>query len=555
MNIKYKSLLGVAMAAPLLLATSCIEETFPTDGVTQEQLTGSAKATDALVFGMSAHMITVWSIGSVNNFHGDFGEPAMMHARDVMCEDMSVQYGGGYDWFNGWSGVTVGMDPLYKPCSFTWTFLYEQILADNQTIRAIDDEETNAALRYNLGMGYAFRAATYLEAAQMYEFLPNNNTSAPELVGLTIPIVTENTTEEESRNNPRAPHNKMVKFIKSDLEKAIDRLQNGSRPDKTLPDLAVAYGLMARLLMWDATYTENAYPHCNEEQTAAELYADAARYARLAIETSGATPLTESQWTSTTNGFNDLSVSSWMWGMQLVEESGAVKTGIINWTSFLSNEQDFGYASAGAWVMASTNFYNMMSDRDFRKQSFVPVEGSSLNNKVQYIDKDFAAENFEPLYSLKFRPGKGDRLDYKVAASVGIPLMRVEEMYLIEAEAVAHNNPQEGIALCENFVKRYRNGAYRHYAQTQEEIIEEIIAQKRIELWGEGLVYYDYKRLDMSVIRDYDGSNFEYGNNTYNTTGRPWWMNLPIPMTETRNNVALSTTNNPSVAGVMTPAN
>lgn len=556
MKNRYKFLLGTVVAAPMLLTTSCIEETFPTNGVTQEQLQGSKKAMQAIVWGMPGHMNTYNIVSPRQDY--DFGNPGLMHARDVMTEDMVVEFAGGYDWFAGWSRVTLSQDDLFTNCAFTWMYYYEQVLACNACIGAIDAATTDAEERSYLGAGLAFRAATYLDMARMYEFLPalykgtlTTSNGTNEIVGLTCPIVTEATTEEAARNNDRATHAEMVAFIKKDLDEAI-KLFNGAsaRMSKSLPDLAVAYGLMARLYLWDATYTEEGLPHGSTE-SAATLYNEAARYARLAITTSGAKPMTEDEMLSTTAGFNDLSVSSWMWGQQLVAEDACVKNGIRNWTSFLSNETDFGYAGAGAYVQIASGVYDRINDRDFRKLLFVAPKGSKLSGKESYIDAAFAEKNFDQYYSLKFRPGSGNMIDNQVGCAVGIPLMRVEEMYLIEAEAKAHVNAADGKDALVEFMKTFRYNTYSTNATTVEDVVEEIIFQKRVELWGEGQTYYDVKRLNYSVVRAYPGSNFDASSNAYNSTGRPAWMNIVIPRNETQNNEALSGKNNPSPVGAV----
>lgn len=75
--------------------------------------------------------------------------------------------------------------------------------------------------------------------------------------------------------------------------------------------------------------------------------------------------------------------------------------------------------------------------------------------------------------------------------------MRVEEMWLIEAEAAARQSYQRGKALIEEFMA-YRDENYECPAATQEELVDEVLLQKRIELWGEGQTYFDVKRLNMS---------------------------------------------------------
>lgn len=52
-----------------------------------------------------------------------------------------------------------------------------------------------------------------------------------------------------------------------------------------------------------------------------------------------------------------------------------------------------------------------------------------------------------------------------------------------------------------------------------------------MELWGEGQSFFDIKRLNDSVNRDYQGTNF-YSSAAFNTNGRPAWMNICIVQTE-----------------------
>jgi hypothetical protein len=64
----------------------------------------------------------------------------------------------------------------------------------------------------------------------------------------------------------------------------------------------------------------------------------------------------------------------------------------------------------------------------------------------------------------------------------------------------------------------------------EEKVREEVIFQKSVEFWGEGVILFDMKRLDMGVHTT--GQNYQSGM-LFNTEGRlPWW-NLPIPSGET----------------------
>ncbi len=556
MKAIYKSLLAALVAAPLF--TACIEETEPTSGITATQLQSSPKAVEALIWAMPGHFNAIGTLSP--DYHFDSGWPSMLHIRDVMGEDMYVRDAGGYNWFSNWSQDDVTLGPDYLICQYSWNYYYKQILTTNNAVGAInrEDADDDSTLAFYLAAALTNRAMVYLDAARCYEFLPtefaekNKSPEGNDIIGLTMPIVTENTTEDEVRNNPRVPHDKMLEFILGDLTDAVAYFEKGDgRPEKTLPSLACAYGLMARAYLWDASFQEEIN---FDKATAIKQYDNAAKYARMAIDNSGATPLTQEQWTNTTTGFNDLTPSAWMWAGQYVTEDDAVQAGgIRTYASFMTPESTFGYASPaqGAFPEINAATYNRISDRDFRKFTFTAPEGSSIASRVSFVDDDFAKEYLtDPYISVKFRPGGGNMDDYLVGTCTAYPLMRVEEMYFIEAEAAAHKNPAEGKQKLMDFMKAYRYGTYNTLVTDEAGVVEEIIFQKRVEFWGEGLAFFDIKRLNYSVTRWYDGTNFEAGLDTFNTNGRPAWMNFCIVKQEVDNNVALQGYNSPSPAGL-----
>lgn len=519
--------------APTLLNTGCVEETFPTSGATQDQLAASSKATEALLWAMPAYFNKYDLMGNSQAY--DWGYGSIMHVRDVMTADMAV-ISSGYDWYSHWAQNTY-MGPDYMYQQWIWNFYYKQVLTCNNMMSSINLETATDTQKEYYGMGLAFRANTYLDLARMYEFLPNDGTEplspkGKDVLGLTVCIITENTTEEESRNNPRLPHAEMLAFILNDLDQAEELLANASRSAKTLPDLSVVYGLKARAYMWD------------------EDYPKAAEYARKAINAGAYSPLSQDQWLSTTSGFNEPN-QAWMWCAQAVKEDACVQSGILNWTSWMSNEAQYGYSAAGPFLMIGAELYNKINDRDFRKLSFKAPEGSALSGQEPVIDAAFAATM--PTYSsFKVRPGSGNFSDYNVGSATALPLMRVEEMYLIEAEAIAHTAPAQGKQLLEDFMKTYRYPTYTCRATDAEGVVDEVFLQKRIEFFGEGLTFFDYKRLNKPVIRAYDGTNF-YDACLYNTTTRPAWMNICIVSNEGTNNQGIQDFNNPDPTGCYKP--
>ncbi|MBO7313736.1 MAG: carbohydrate-binding protein SusD, partial [Alistipes sp.] len=74
------------------------------------------------------------------------------------------------------------------------------------------------------------------------------------------------------------------------------------------------------------------------------------------------------------------------------------------------------------------------------------------------------------------------------------------------------------------------------------DLLKEIIDQKALEFWGEGIVMYDMKRLDMGVTCGFKGSNY-YEEGRHNSDGRlPWW-NYCIPQGELERNEGIEINN------------
>lgn len=533
-----KYMFGLGFAAISLGSfTSCIDETVPANGIaTEKQVGKSSTATEAMVMAMPAYCHTMpWS-----DRHNNFGYGSFMHIRDLQTGDAVMEFSGsGYDsWFTSWTqDKYMGQDYFYA--QYQWIYHWRFMQAVNNVIAAINPEAATTEQLGWLGSAYAYRAMLYLDLARMYEFLPNEKTSSVnedgnDIAGLTVPIVKAGMSEADARNNPRVKHEVMAKFIEEDLNEAEKYVVNlKDTRGKILPDLACAYGLKARLYMWDGQY------------------AKAQEYARKAIDASGIKPMSKEQCLNTTTGFNV--TDPWMWGAQQTETTGTVTTGIVNWTSWVCNETEFGYASAEPYFKVDKRFYDRISDTDFRKLEFKAPASSPLASLNAFVKANY--KTILPDYaSLKFRPGNGNADTYSQGAATAYPLMRVEEMYFIEAEAAAQQNPEQGKTLLETFMKTYRDPSYTYQVGTsKDEVIEEIVFQKRVELWGEGQSFFDIKRLNYSVTRGYKGTNVTDELARLNTNGRPAWMNWVISLREYESNEALVGMNNPDPSDKYTP--
>jgi len=523
--IKYAFVAGMIS----LSFTGCIKETLSSsNAINKEQVAESPYALSSKVNGITSYVNNYDVLG--REMHYDFGYPAICIIREMLSNDVATVASDYSTWFNMWS-TNESIGDGYAAPQFVWNYYCKWLYTANELISIGKSATMTEENKHYLGVGYAFRALIWLDMARMYEFVPNKYTNKPEVEGLTIARMDETLTEEDARNNPRLPKAKIIEMIKDDLNNAIELLDGYAPATKSLPTKAVAYGLLARTLLWEGDY-ENA-------KTAAQDALNAGSFS----------PLTEAQWTDPATGFNSASSqSSWMLCGSTSAESNVVKTGIINWVSWMSSETSFGYCSAGPFRLCDASFYGMISDNDFRKKSWVPAKGVDI--EVPYVPASGSydgPETLPELAAVKFRPGSGEPNSYVVAAAIDFPMMRMEEMKFIIAECDARLS-NSAASLIE--IMRTRNPEYTT-SLTGLNLLSEVLLQKRVEFWGEGIIFFDYKRCPeiLHIYRGYEGTN-HVDTECFNVPeGIAPWMNFVCVKTEPDNNSAFI--NNPDPSGTV----
>ena len=535
------------LCAPVLLS-SCIEETFPEGGnVTSGQISESPFAMEDIAASIPTILITNYlDMGD----HFDFGYPGIFGATDRMVGEVfpvSQNLPGGNQYFDRWQAwLYPDMGGLSATgwTDFFYLNYYQFIYSANEVISIASQSESGGVA---LGIAKAFRAMCYLDMARMYDPLPAKAPDRPSyeseleaVKGLTVPIVREGATLEQLENNPRATREEMFNFILSDLTDAESLLADYQPASKTMPSQAVVYGLLARTYLWLGGFEETYEGFV----TGTEAYKKAAEYARKAINASGCTIMTESQWLDPKTGFNTVN-NAWMWAM--IQTTDTVLNNLLSWAAHMSLEAVYGYGY-GAQPGISVFSYERISDTDFRKKSYVTADRSyaAAQPYMSLTEEEF--KTVAPYASYKFHTAGGEKSNFTIANVVDIPMMRVEEMYLIEAEATAHYDEATARTLLTSFMA-HRDPNYRIPAATTD-LVEEIIFQKRIEFWGEGIIYYDMKRLNMSMHNADTGTNAPSGA-IISTDGRAPWWNCVIPLGAVQQNIALTNMNNPDPTGTV----
>lgn len=550
MNNVFKT--AAAAVSVVFLLEGCIKEATPTDVATEGQV-----SLETTVRGIPAALVQAGSTGYANQGAAwDFALPAIHLATESMTGDLVVTGNIGYDWFSQW-GTNDALGADYAVGALTWDNYYTWIMMANSVISQIDASDLSSLEsdeKTYLGFAYAYRAMFYFDLVRLYEFKKNTVTQADDVLGLGVPIVLPETTEAQAKNNPRAKVDDIYDtVIFPDLDMAEELLATYAAPDKYTISLAFVYGMKARAYLERGT----AFNDAGNTAESVSAYKSAAEYARKAITASGCTPLTQDQWEDPINGFNNAgSNNAWIWGLALPSES---VTNLFCFTAHMSCENDWAPYHAGRGI--SRNLYNSINLRDFRRHSWLDPDRGSYDYKSCRDDADeYFAESLADYANIKFRPAQGAYEAYNVGGAADHCCMRVEEMYFIEAEATAQaGDLAGGISLLNDFMTSYRmmdGASYDCSARstTLSSFINELMLQKRIEFWGEGIVMFDMKRLDMSSKRGYVGTNAP-ASYRLNVDGRAPYWNFVITRGETQNNPVIATQNNPDPSGLIEPWN
>ncbi len=284
---------------------------------------------------------------------------------------------------------------------------------------------------------------------------------------------------------------------------------------------------------------------------------NAATYARLAIN-QGYSPVTETQWFDPTTGFNSVN-AAWMWAIIITTDNELATS--YTWQSFVSYmcpEATYGVASSdyNAYRMIDVNLFKEIPDADWRKTTWIApgdvADENAFNTKyARGTSMGFNEwKNYNAYCGMKFHPNGGDRNASTTGNAVSIPLMRVEEMYFIEAEATGRAyGDAAGRQLLETFMNtyRYKDGSYKSTGAGLNGFIDDVFTQKRIEFWGEGLILWDYRRLERQILRGYTGTNWPtlYRYNSLPNAVAPW-TTMCLPELERDYNSAILLNPDPS---------
>lgn len=476
-------------------------------------------------------MMTKQYCGVYNNssYQSDFGWPASMLFMDSRTADMPSTT-SGYNWFSA------GLDYSDKnnnnrSTGYMWGTNYNMIYSCNSILKTIDPETTNETLQYFMAQALGYRAWAYFNLAQMYQFTYVGNQDKP-----CVPLITEQNDDDAAINGcARNTVQEVYDQILSDLNRSIDLLKGtgyvapSDRLSKQFISASTATGIRARVNLVMNKWNE------------------AAADAEYVIQNSKCTPYTIAEVSKPS--FWDAGDHSWIFAIDI--ESGEVGN-LHCWPGHFVTFYPGGYAQVGVFRYINKALFESIPPSDVRKGWWCDANGESPNVDAAHADVLYSYfETKEEAAYINVKFDSYQSMFSGICYLNDIPLMRIEEMYLTLAEAQAMSgNTAAGVATLNDFIKNYRNPEYNCQLSNATEIQDEIWKQRRIELWGEGLAYYDIQRLKKPMDRV--GGGFEPSVVFNIPADSPLRLYL-IPITETQSNPLLPDSANNEEGPVPTP--
>ncbi len=378
-------------------------------------------------------------------------------AMDLMGNDMIMPVSGHSGWhYNDYQMMYYRTQTDSRPSS-QWSNYYKNIFQANQAMEFLPADlstASNPALAKLIkAQAKTFRAFNYYHLITLFQdaYLHGGKDKAG------IPYYTRSDEEAKGRGNAKDVYDSIM----VDITEAIALFKESGMAPSSKEDISiyVAYMVQARLALTMGQYSLAA-------SAAGEVI-------------KGFSLMSKDQ--AMANGFQKLSSPEAIWGYQWV-----LSTSLQNnsFSSHISANCNGGYGgSGGGFKIIDERLYNKIAASDWRKELYYAAP--TVISYTSYASKE------APAYTNK----KFNSVSYECDEVY----MRAAEAYFIKAEAEAKSTGDAAQTLY-NIVST-RDASYTKSTKSGQALVDEIMLHKRIEMWGEGLEFYDNKRLNIGVDR------------------------------------------------------
>jgi len=380
----------------------------------------------------------------------EFGLKAVDLGMDLRSNDMDMSASTWFGDFNDYENI----DETYGDNEFLWAFFYKVIKDSNEVISLIPETVTNEELLVYKNKAYFYRGMAYFYLLRIYQ-----HTKASDAT-LAIPL-----DLGELEPQPKATVGDVKKQVEDDLLLAYNGLKEYSRASVEEVDSNVAAAFLARYYL---TY---------------ENWADAEKYGDIAMSYGSIS-------SDVTHGFDELSLSETLWGAQVTATTSEV---YASYFSHMSQIND-GYSGWNHFKTVNSNLYDMIPSTDKRQAWFADQDYGPW---VILVPGTWEHYNETPKYtSLKFHSAGG----WGVFTGDYIYL-RNTEFYLTKAEALARQNKNAQAQQVLFDLNSIRDESYVLSSNTGQDLIDEILMYRRIEMWGDGIASFDMARNGVGLNR------------------------------------------------------
>jgi hypothetical protein len=454
--------------------------------------------------------------GMVSNYAG---QQYLLPTAEYGASD-ALHAARGNGWFRRNLQWVEHTDATRSSISFTWFYYYHIIGSANNIINAAEEMSMSDELNNVLGQAYTYRAWAHFNLVRFFAkaYMIGSPASDP---GVPIMLATEPPYEGLSRNSVQEVYDQ----IKTDLNAAITHFEGASsRADLSHLNIDVAKGIAARVYLTIGDWT-------NAQKYASEARADY-------------TLMDEAEYKS---GFNNWDNPEWMWGSKIIQDQTSY---YYAYFYYCANNFNGSQVRSNPKFMNS-KLYDLISDTDYRKDLILkdapntfydwdkgPNEGRYASEdefddeKTKYYNDIVNSKsnfNLVPYMHIKLSQADGPTI-----TPMDMVQMRASEMYLIEAEALARAGSDAAAQDVLFELVSERDAAYEKSTNTGQDLVDEILVQRRIELFMEGHRWFDMLRNDEEL--DLAGSGADpdlYLEGMYQDkpSSNPKWLFL-IPQRE-----------------------
>ena len=444
----------------------------------------------------------------------DFGFIMMALSQDLEGADM-IGADNGYNWFSAACEYS-SRTPSYANPYIRYVTPYTLIGMVKDILATIPEDTEDASLINMKAQAKALRAYSYLSLAPYFQGSYETSKDKP-----CVPVLSDSV---DVTNNPRATVEQVYNVIVEDLTWAIDHLDE-TRSSKAYVNANVAYGLRARAYLAMGKGAEAAA----DAEKAMQGY-EPASIAEVSVPT-----------------FCDMEEHNWIWAIDITDDQ-ANYYGYATAPSWLSVFSGDGYGvSCGTTAMINKLLWDKIPATDVRKGWWIDENlhspnwadltwGTAKGDEIATLTIENVKIELPPYTNIKFgmKSGIGSTLNNN-----DWPLMRVEEMILIQAEGYAiSGNEAKAKEILTNFVKTYRDPNYT--IPSGRTLRDEIWFQRRVELWGEGFAVSDARRLNKPIVRFHGPNTTNYADAfQFNIAADDGWLNMRFPQSEKDNNSAI----------------